>query len=527
MTACEEVWGHVTIFATIEDLSKSFDGVRVLNLPKLSLPRAHVTAIVGANGSGKSTLVKILSGYHSTVDSGHMVVLGERLDLPIHRAGAQKINMQFIHQDLAIVGAMSVMDNICLAAGYSTARPSRISWTRTVREVEEALARVGAEFAPDTLCNDLGPGDLVLVAMARVLASRRRDTGILVLDEPTAATSAREADRILGVVRQRKEEGWSVIYIGHDLEEVLEIADSITVLRDGELAGSFPAAHVDVSRIAELMIGADGTRESSADSSAAGGHMGSPRRQEGASIPALQVKGLTGRLVKELDRVVPPGKSVGMSGLAGSGKSELARILAGASRFEQGQILIGGQYLGGGSVNESMALGVAYVPQERLRSAIIPQMNVAMNITGLTFEHCGYPAWISHVKETSHALQRMQRFGVAPLDAQRQVTKLSGGNQQKCVLVRATSSAMSLLVLDEPTSGVDVGARLQIHEHIRQIAASGVGVLLLSNDLDEMLSLSEVLYVMRNGRLLGRSDERTLNKRALLEWLHTSSAEVA
>lgn len=511
--------------ARVSQLKKSFGSTTVLDLPDMELFSGKVTAVVGANGSGKSTLVKTLSGYHKSVDSGSVTVGDETFSLPLPHAVSARLNLRFIHQDLGLVEQMSVTDNVCLSAGFGV-HGTPINWRTCRARVQSVLDRIGAKFTADTLVQDVGPGDRVLVAMARILAMSETRPGVLVLDEPTAAVPPREVDMVLDVVRARCQEGWGILYIGHNLEEVLKIADFVTVLRDGNVVRNGAAEAFDVSSLSRAMLGEDAAdRVSVQDGRESDGseHGDVHRTAQGqGDRPILVMDRVSSHRLDEVSLTLHAGSVLGVVGLAGSGKSEFGRVVAGVSPITAGDIRVGQEARERQGIRAARTQGITYVPQDRLRSGLVPQMDVAMNISGLEFGSGHSPFWLSRGEELSEANRCIVDFSIVPQDARREVSSLSGGNQQKCVLARATRGNVQVLVLDEPTSGVDVGARHQIHEHIRSLSQAGVAIVLISNDLDEILQLADRIAMMRDYRFLEIRRSSRMTRQDLLERLNDS-----
>ena len=481
----------------IRHLSKSFGGVPVLKDVNLDIGAGEIHALVGANGSGKSTIVKTLSGYHERVDSGEITIREVTRSLPIRVADVHGLGISFVHQDLGLVEQMSLLDNVCLYAGYSTGRFGRINESLSRSAAMDALHQLGLENPPETLVRDLGPTERVIVAVARATASREKP-GLLVLDEPTAAIPIGDIARIIEVVRTRRRAGWAVLYISHRLDEVLDLADRVSILRDGVLVATRISGELDAHELSEMIVGTNLPGQFAAAEVA---------RKRSQWVPAegatphrtLTVSDLRGKRLQGINLTVAPGEIVGVTGPTGCGKSELGRILAGAERAISGSLALGDELLHFTHPSKALEAGIAYVPQDRSRLALIPKGSVRENISGLRLKHVTTGIRISRSLESANANRWIGAFGIVPSSQERPISSLSGGNQQKTVIARAVEAAKSVLVLDDPTAGVDVGARAQIQEIIHELALSGLPIVLLSTELDEIVSLCDRVVILRRG----------------------------
>lgn len=479
----------------IRNLSKSFGGVPVLRAIDLDIGAGEIHALVGANGSGKSTIVKSLSGYHEAVDSGEVTIHGDTYPLPLRAADAEAQHIRFVHQDLGLVEQMTLVENVCLYAGYARGRFGRIRGRASRKLAVEALRALGLEVNPETLVRELGPTERVIVAVARATASNER-AGLLVLDEPTAAIPVDDIERIVGVVRSRTAAGWAVLYISHRLDEVLDLADQVSVLRDGRLVANPARGELDAHELSDMIVGETSAvprprLDPVADSAA-------PAAKSGAG---LVVEDLYGTRLRGISLQVKPGEVVGVTGPTGCGKSELGRILVGAQAPAQGRISIGGQRVAFRHPRDALDAGVGYVTQDRTHLGLIPKGSVRENISGIRLEHARRGVRISFAEETATARRWIEAFQVHPARTERPITSLSGGNQQKTVLARAAQSAKTVLVLDDPTAGVDVGARAQIQEIVKDLARGGRAVVVLSTELDELVDLADRVLVLRRGEV--------------------------
>jgi ribose transport system ATP-binding protein len=476
----------------IRGLSKSFAGVRVLFDVDVEILDGEVHALVGANGSGKSTVVKSLAGYHPTVDSGELLIDETVRPLPLKPAEVHKVGIRLVHQDLGLVNEMTVADNICLYAGYSRSRVGRIQSAGSRRHAQKLLDELGLEVSPDALVRTLGPTERIIVAVARATATNGR-SGTLVLDEPTAAIPAADIARIVRVVRSRRDAGWGVLYISHRLDEVIDLASRVTVLRDGRVILATSIDEVDAGTLSDLIVG---------DSDDAPPTRSPPVRSpapDARGAKAAEVRDIAGSRLHGVSLAVGAGETLGVTGPTGCGKSELGRFLVGAAIPIAGSMAIGGSDVRFRHPRDALAAGVAHTPQDRAGLALLTSASIRENVSGLRFEKSKAGGRVSRARETENTSKWIDAFNIVPPDPERTIQTLSGGNQQKAVLARAAQSATRLLVLDDPTAGVDVGARAQIHSIIRELAASGLGVLVLSTEIDELVEICDRVLVLRRG----------------------------
>lgn len=468
----------------IKSLSKTFPGQVALSKVNLEVRFGEVHALVGENGSGKSTLIKCLSGYHQP-DPGSQISLGGS---PAAHSGTPGA-LAFVHQDIGIVPTITVAENIALGRGYVTAHGVHIRWKRQVEAARRALARVGrSDISPGAVASSLSPAAQSIVAVARALDSLRSAGGAIVMDEPTASLPEADVTALFIALRQAATQGVGVLFVSHRLSEVFAVADRVTVLREGQIAGTFATAQLDERRLAELMLGR-----------ALGELYPQSPGSSGDDI-VLQVSGLSGDRVRDVSLRVRRGEVVGVAGLLGSGRSELLRLVFGAQRATSGSVRIGGAVLPHLEPARAIKAGLAYVPPDRLASALLPQMTVAENITLCTLPRFGRLR-LRLSDEARHVDSVIGQFGIKPPLSSRLAAHFSGGNQQKMILARAVATGPAVLLLDEPTQGVDIGAKAEIHRIIEELAvARGTAMLIVSSELEDLVGLCHRVLVLRHGR---------------------------
>ncbi|MEV7543685.1 sugar ABC transporter ATP-binding protein [Streptomyces sp. NPDC089915] len=454
----------------IRGLSKRFGGTVALDGVDLDLRGGAILALLGPNGAGKSTLIKVLAGVHRA-DAGEVTVAGH----PLGSEGARAA-MSFIHQDPGLVDWMTVAENIALGTGYPR-RHGLISWRRTRERCTEALALVAGHLDPDTRVADLAPAERSLTAIARALA---RGTRLLVLDEPTATLPAADCARLFDVLHALRDRGRGVLYVSHRLDEVYRVADSFAVLRDGRLASRGPLAGYDPGRLVRDITG--GAPAGRTGPAPAGPPPGRP--------PVLRLEAVTTAGGGPVGLEVAAGEIVGMVGLTGAGHAHLGRALAGVLPLTGGRVLLDGRPYRPRGAAGAVARGVGFVAADRQEEGSVPELTVRENLLANP-RAAGVPAWrpLRPRRERRAAAALLERFAVRPDDPEVPLASLSGGNQQKVVLARALRARPRLLVLEEPTASVDVGAKAAVHRMLDGAAAEGTAVLLVSTDFEEVADL--------------------------------------
>ena len=471
----------------LRGVSKSFDGTQALREVSFSVPAGEVTALVGENGAGKSTLLRIMSGVIQA-DSGHVLVF----DQPVHFSSpkdAQRAGIAIIHQELSTVPDLTVAENVFL--DRLPQRGVFVDWRRLHAECRLLLQRLGVDVDPRTRVGDLALARQQMVEIAHAIA---QDARVIAMDEPTASLSQDEVTHLFRLIRQLRENHVTVIFVSHRLEEVFEIADRIVVLRDGQVVAAMQRSETTPDRVVELMVGRALERQF-------------PNRSGTPGKTVLEVKDLhTKKQLRGVSLVVRQGEIVGLAGLVGAGRSELAQAIFGAEPISQGEIVIDGQPVRLRNPGDAIRHGIGLVTEDRKKSGLILSFPLFMNHTlpslrrfvrvwrlvpGLEIE--AFKQWADKLQIHSRSSRQEARF-------------LSGGNQQKVVLAKWLELKPRLLILDEPTRGVDVGTKAEIYRHINDLAAQGTAILMISSDLPEVLGMSDRVVVMHDGRVTGEFD---------------------
>ena len=486
----------------LTSVTKSFGAVRALKGVSFDLSAGEVHALLGENGAGKSTLIKIITGAHQP-DGGEIQINGERIG-NLSPATSHKLGIACIYQQPALFPDLTVAENIGLRLERAK-NFSRVDWNSRREQAQKLLQRIGAEISPEAEVRSLSMPEQQLVEIACALGAGAR---IVIMDEPTASLTQKETHLLFAVVRELRKSGVGVIYISHRLEEIFQLADRVTVLRDGESVATNKVGEMNEASLIKLMVG----REVSA--------IYPPSESEPGEI-VLSLKNLSCAVggVKNVSFEIRAGEILGMAGLVGAGRTELARILFGITPADSGEIFLNGAQIKIHSPQDAIAHGIAYVPEDRRRHGVILELPIAQNMTMAIHKRIFPGTWLRFGAEKQLALEFIRDLGVKTSGPDAPGNSLSGGNQQKVSLARWLATKPKVLILDEPTQGVDVGAKSEIHKIIRALAKNGLAVLMISSDLPEVLGMSDRIAVMRGGTIAamlpGKSDAHEVMAAAL------------
>ena len=490
---------------SLTGVAKSFGGVRALKGVSFDLRPGEIHALVGENGAGKSTLIRIVTGAHAP-DTGTVEVCGERIDradpLLMRARGVAPI-----YQQPALCPDLTVAENLALRFERGGAW-RRIDWKTRRLRAETLLTRVGASIDIDAPARSLRMAEQQLVEIAGALGA---DARILLMDEPTAALTDREAVRLFALLRDLRARGTGIVYISHRLEEIEALADRVTVLRDGEVVATRAMTEVTRAEMIRLMVGRDvesvyptraATFSSTPPSTSTPPGVGAATRVDDV---VLAVEGLGCRAsgVRDVTLQVRAGEIVGLAGLVGAGRTELARVLFGLTPADAGVVKLGRTPVTIQSPADAVKHGIAYVPEDRRAHGVVQELSVAANITLASLGGLTRRGMLDVRRERSIATDYMQRFAIKTPSLDARVGTLSGGNQQKVALARWLALSPRVLILDEPTQGVDIGAKAEIHRLIVDLATRGLAILLISSEMPEILGLSDRIAVMRGGTIAG------------------------
>ena len=472
----------------MRNISKRFHGVPALQNVDLTLYPGEVHALMGENGAGKSTLMKILAGAYAA-DTGEVRILEQPVRIS-NPAEARLAGITLIYQELNVAPNLTVAENIFM--GHERTKGGvLLERSQMEREAAEILQTLGAAFRPETRVSSLSIAEQQQVEIARALKDQSR---ILVMDEPTAALSDRETERLFEIIRRLRSDGIAIIYISHRMDEVYALADRVSVLRDGEYVGSLTQSEISSERLVQMMVGRPlqdfyETRSNGRSAQAA---------------PLLEVIGLTdGHKVQPASFTLYAGEILGLSGLVGAGRTELARLIFGADPKTGGEIRLEGRRLNISSPNEAIAAGIAYVPEDRKDSGLFLEMSSRKNITMNVLGNEATAGVMNGNRLRQIAAAAIEQLGIRLASPSIRAMDLSGGNQQKLLIARWLAIKPKVLLLDEPTRGVDIGAKSEIYRIISDLAAQGVAILMISSELPEIVGMSDRVLVMREGHLMG------------------------
>lgn len=480
-------------------ISKSFAGVRALDRVSFELRPGEVHALVGENGAGKSTLIKIITGALEP-DSGMLEIDGQSItaNSPVK---SRHLGIAAIYQQPALFPDLTVAENIALGLEENHLF-RRLDWRQRERTASDLLGRIGAAIDPHRLAASLSMPEQQMLEIARSVGANTR---VLILDEPTASLTDREVEALFKVIGELRSQGVGIVYISHRLEELFAIGDRVTVLCDGRCVATRELKEIDERELIRLMVG----RELSAVF---------PKRKVALGETLLEVRGLSSRAagIRDVSFSVRSGEIVGFAGLVGAGRTELANTLFGLSPADAGGIHLRGKPIVIGSPADAIAHGIAYVPEDRRRHGVILEMPIAANTSLACLDRLARHGFLDFSEEREMAAGFAMKLGVKTSSIYAPAGNLSGGNQQKVALGRWLATRPSVLILDEPTQGIDVGAKAEIHSLMCDLAEAGMGIMMISSELPEVLGMSDRVVVMRGGAIAGSLDRMEATQSAVL-----------
>ncbi|MQY31570.1 sugar ABC transporter ATP-binding protein [Nocardia aurantia] len=473
------------VVLSLRDVSKTFPGTVALDRVDLAIRPGEVHALVGQNGSGKSTLIKILAGFHEP-DAGGTIRVGDTVLAHGDPAAAHAAGLRFVHQDLGLVMTESAADNLALGAGYPTGRTGGIRWREQYRYARQVMRELGHDIDLRSPVRQLSAVERTAVAIARAMRPAAAPIALLVLDEPTATMPAHDVETLYDLVRRVRANGAAVLYVSHHLDEVFALADRVTVLRDGHLITTIGVADTGPRELADLM---------------AGGHVDIGERAiRELGDPALELRDVSGRVLRDLNLVVRQGEIVGLAGIDGSGRDEITMVTFGGSP-RTGTVRVGGAEIPADRPDLAAAHGIGFVPADRAAHGLVMDMTVRENMTLTRLGDYLSGLALRHRRERSDVVEWGRRLGLAAPGTEVAMTALSGGNQQKVVLGKWLRTNPKVLLLDEPTQGVDVAAKAEVHRLVDRAADGGTAVLVASSDETELVRLCTRVVVLSRGRV--------------------------
>jgi ABC-type sugar transport system ATPase subunit len=487
----------------LDGIRKTYPGVVAVDQASLELRTGEVHALVGENGAGKSTLIKVMAGIVHP-DQGVIRVNGEPVEI---RSGSDafRLGLSFIHQELNLVTYLSAAENIFLGRDYPKTKLGGIDWKALNHKARTILAELGVDIPVDIPVCRLSRGGQSMVSLARAFAD---EAMVYVMDEPTASLTDEEIRNLFAVIAKLKSRGCAVLYVSHRLEEIFEICDRVTVMRDGQVIGTREMDKIDQAEMIQMMIG----RELKDTYPASISEIGEP---------VLKVENLAGGAVKPVNFILHAGEILGFAGLVGSGRTDIMRMIFGADKITSGTITLNNQPYEPKNPAGAIKNGVLLVPEERRTQGLVLKESILRNITMPHLKMLSRRGFVlnwGRERKVSESASRSVRLKASSL--QQKVGQLSGGNQQKVVFARWVVDTPNVLILDEPSRGVDVGARFEIYKIIRDLAAQGVGILLISSDLPELLGLADRVVVMREGQQMATLPGKGLDQETVLRYCY-------
>ena len=486
------------VFLEAKGVYKQFSGVEVLHGIDLDVNYGEVHALMGENGAGKSTIIKIITGVF-TKDAGEIFVDGKQVEIH-NRQDSQALGIQVIYQELSLIPALSVTENIFLGQ-----EKTKFGWMdkKSMRErVSSLIEHYGFELDPDATVDTMGMAQRQMAEILKALAFKAK---LIIMDEPTSSLSAAESEKLFETIGDLRNRGVGILYISHRLEEVYRLSDRLTVMRDGNIVGILKKGEIDSRTVTTMMIGREVGGEE---------EKGSSRRFE---EHCLEVKNLSySHMLKDVNFKAYGGEILGIGGLVGSGRTELIRCIFGAAKRSGGTITLGGKPISQRIKRNIVKGGFGYVPEDRRVEGLIPMLSMEKNITIASYDRIASAGLVSRRKEVNWAERAIKNYDIRPPMRNLIAINLSGGNQQKVILGRWLSRDPQLLLLDEPTVGVDVGVKMDLYRLLRELAETGTIVVMVSSDLAELVHLSDRILVMRDGRFFEEFTRGNVTQEAIL-----------
>jgi ribose transport system ATP-binding protein len=492
MLASQPVW-------ELRHVSKAFPGVQALSDVSFAILPGEIHALIGENGSGKSTLVKLLAGVHRP-DAGDILFRGERVSLP-DPTSARLHGVATIYQEFSLVPTLSVAENVFIGR-LPKGLGRFVDWSTMRRQTVDVLKRLGIDTDPDATVGSLSVAEQQLVEIAKAISS---DSNLLIMDEPTTALALSETRRLHDLIRRLAGRGRAILYITHRLNEIIGLADRVTVLKDGRLVGTRAGSNLNLNAVVEMMIGRQVDDQY-------------PKERNRTPEPVLEVNDLrTPTGVNGVSFTVHRGEVFGLGGMIGSGRTEIGRALFGADRISSGSLRLNGKSVRFASPQAAIRAGLALIPENRKSEGLFFNFSGVPNITVSRLRALLQGPFLSLRREQAAGGEYLGRLRITRTAAWRSVRQLSGGNQQKVIIARWLFSGAKLLILDEPTQGIDIGAKLEVYRLINELTARGLGVLLISSDYRELLAMSDRIAVVREGRILRVAGASELTEYSLIE----------
>ncbi len=488
-------------FLEMNNICKYFGGVKALQNVDFTMDYGEIRCLVGENGSGKSTLIKIISGVHKPEDGSKINFDGKNIHHMNSRESV-RLGIQVIYQDLSLFPTLSVAENICFSDNIESGK-KLVNFKKAVKKTEEVLKQLGIEINPKKKITELSIAERQLVAIARAIAAEAK---LVIMDEPTASLTKKEVEVLLGIIKDLQSKKVSTIFVSHKLDEVMSIAESVTVLRDGKKVGDYKASELDNDKLAFLMTGKKFKKEVL------------PEYRTNDEKPLLQILNLTKKdNYRDVSIDLYKGEIVGIIGLLGSGRTEMALSLFGINKPDSGQIILENEEIKIKSIDDAIKYGIGYVPEDRLSLGLVMEQSVSKNMILPILERISKHGIIDIELQKNEVEQSVGSLKIKIPSFDAPVKTLSGGNQQRVVLGKWIGINPKILILDSPTVGVDVAAKASIYEIIKKLAFQGMGIIMISDEVEEILYNTNTIYTMASGRITGKFNSADLSERELYE----------
>ncbi len=483
----------------LRNITKTFPGVKALDNVRFQLKRGEIHALMGENGAGKSTFIKIITGVHQP-DSGDVVLDGKPVSFATPN-DAQAVGIAAIYQHVTCYPDLSVTENIFMGH-EKTGAFGRLLWDEMHAEAEQLLGRLNANFSPREMMGALSVAQQQMVEIAKAFSQNAR---IIIMDEPTAALTKRESEELYRITEQLRDEGVSIIFISHRFEDMYRLASRVTVFRDSSYIGTWDVDGITNHDLIVAMVGREITQLF-------------PTRKNKAGDEIFRVQGLRkAGYFADIDFTLYKGEILGFTGLVGAGRSELFQSIFGIMPYDGGSIYVNSNQVKIGTPGEAMANGVAYLPEDRQKQGLVLSWSIGRNISLPALSEYARRGFIREKAEIANSHSLSRRLTVKARSVHDPASSLSGGNQQKVVMAKLLNTNARILILDEPTKGVDIGAKSAMYDIIADLAANGYGIILISSEMPEVLGLCDRIVVMKGGRITGRFDGASANQEAILE----------
>lgn len=492
----------------LKSITKVFPGVKALDKVQFSLRPGEIHALVGENGAGKSTFIKIITGVHRQ-DEGEIYLNGQKVEIKGPNE-AKKMGIAAIYQHVTCYPDLSVTENIFMGHEKINRISKRILWEEMHSEAQKLLDDLGADIDPRSQMGALSVAQQQIVEIAKALSINAK---IIIMDEPTAALTKKESEELYRITEQLRDNGASIIFISHRLEDMYRLASRVSVLRDGKYIGTWNVNEISREDLIVAMVGREVTQLF-------------PKKESKIGEELLRVEGLgkTG-FFADISFTLRKGEILGLTGLVGAGRSEVCQAIFGIMPHDKGKVYLEGKEVNISNPLDAMKLGIGYLPEDRQKQGLVLQWEISKNITLSTLDKLCNKGWLNAGKEAEIAKELSEKVNVKANSIFDTVSSLSGGNQQKVIVAKLLNADLKVIILDEPTKGVDVGAKSAIHEMMSDLACQGYGIIMISSEMPEVLGMSDRIIVMREGRITAIFDREDATQEAILEAAMVSRAE--